>query len=134
MSNPQKFLLRWCFEYSDHKPKKCGMWSHPGVHQTEQAWCQDKTNLLRATIEGKDVITRKIIPLASVSGDDFVNFAWIKASFAAGLKGSGVLPGKIIGLMLVSRDEMVKIYANGAATKEKSPVDYTRMKLAGFGR
>lgn len=132
--NHPKYLLRWCFEYAN-KPKKYGLWSNPGEHQTEQAWCQNKEGLLEAVIEGKNFITREIIPLASINGQDFVNFQWIASATQRGLKVSGrPLPKSIVGLMIVGREDKIKIYNNGLCQTEKHNLDYGRINLAGFGR
>jgi len=131
-----KYLLRWRFVYSDHKTTKSGMWNYPGDFDTEKAWCQSKENLLVAKIEGKDFITREIVTLAQVDGHDFVNLGWISSASIPGIKiqGSKKLEGRIIGLMLVSRKQKVKIFTNGQAEIEDHNIDYGRINLAGFGR
>lgn len=129
-----KYLLRWCFEYADHKPRKFGMWSHPGDFDTEKAWCQSKENLLRACIEGKDFLTREIMVLAELPGPDFVNFQWIAKGVQRGDPRGEKVPWRILGLMLVSRDQKIKIYDTGMVENEKHNIDYGRINLSGFGR
>jgi len=136
LADHPKFLLRWRFDYSDHKPTKYGMWSHPGEFDTEKAWCQSKENLLVAHIEGKNFVTREIVLLASCPGPDFVNFQWIAGAVQRGLRvsGSKKLPWRVIGLMLVTRSQKTKIYDNGMVETEDHNIDYGRINLAGFGR
>ena len=131
------YLLRWHFEYSDHKPAKYGMWSNPGEFESEQAWCQSKENLLVARIQGKDVVTRQIVDLARCPGADFVNFQWIAAAVQRGLRlapGGSVMPKRIIGLMIVTRNQKIKIYDNACCEIEEHNIDYSRIHLSGFGR
>jgi len=132
MSHP-KFLLRWNLEYLDGR-KKFGMWSHPGEFDTEKAWCQTKENLLRATIVGKNFLSREIITLAECPGVDFVNFQWIAAGVQRGIRPTGTVPWRVIGLMIVSRDQKSKVYDNGESELEAHNIDYGRVNLAGFGR
>ena len=129
-----KYLLRWCFEYHDHKTVKYGMWSHPGEFDTEKAWCQSKENLVRGTIEGKNFITREVSVLAEMSGPDFVNFQWIAAGVQRGRPTGAILPWRIIGLMLIGRKTKIKIYDTGTIEKENHNIDYGRINLSGFGR
>ena len=133
---PTQWLLRWCFEYSDHKPTKYGMFSTPGTFDSEKASKQSKENLLFAKIEGKNVLTREIVPLAVVDGHEFVNFQWVSSSSVGGfrLKGSVTLAQKIIGMTLVTREKNITIYTNGQAKIEDHNIDYSKVHLSGFGR
>jgi hypothetical protein len=129
------YKLRWCFEYSDHKPKKYGMWSSPGEYETEQAWCQNKENLLWAKVEAKHFQTKMITTLAQCPGANFVNFNWIKASIGnLAPKGSMKLPGRVIGLMIITRNEKIQVIENGQIFRDTHNIDYSRINLRGFGR
>lgn len=136
MQEPVKYLLRWVFVYSDHKPIKRGLWSYPGDHNADFAWAQSKENLLVAYVEGKDIQTKELVRLAECPGCDFVNFSWIRMSVTKNIaiKGSQVLPGREIGMMLTTRDRQIKIYDTGYVESEAHNLDYGKIHLAGFGR
>ena len=53
-----KYLLRWRFDFIDGT-YKFGGWNNPGKTNAMHAWRVNKTGLIRATIEGKDILTRK---------------------------------------------------------------------------
>jgi len=132
----QHWFLRWRFEYSDGKPPKYGQWDRHGDIETDQAWRQDKTNLLYACIEGKDNRTKDIQIFHRCLGADFVNFNWIATASVGGLKvGGAVTPTpRIVGLMLIDRIEKHQVYSGGIIESFAHGIDYSIEQLAGFGR
>ena len=108
------YLLRWRFEYLDRV--KYGMWSNSGTRPEDQAWAQDKTGLVKAKIEAKDVATRQITTIAECSGDQYVNFQWIATATIQpfSINGSTTPITRIVGLRLITKDEKQEVYANGA--------------------
>src|SRR3990172_4226027 len=71
----ETYLLRWRFDFSD-KPTRYGVWNS----SIEPAWSVNKNNLVRASIEGKDMQTRETRIIAECDGWDFVNFEWVAAT------------------------------------------------------
>lgn len=131
------YLLRWRFEYNDGKPPKTGMWlqSHDNDPAT-QAWCQNKTNLSRAIIEGKHVATRQVVTLAECDGVDFCNFQWRAATMApasvTGIKAV-TLVGEVIGLELASRDFVIQVLIDGKTTVIARKEEDKSFHYAGYG-
>ena len=129
------YLLRWRYDYHDHKPTKYGQWNRHSENPSDQAWCQSKENLMNASIEVKNYYTREIKRVAECRGQDFVNFQWIAtASTPMQSKGKVVSMGSIVGLSLVSRKEIFSFYLNGQSKEKANTVDYSKIHLAGFGR
>lgn len=121
------YWLRWRFEYSDGKPPVYGQWGRQGEKNT-QAWCTDKNNLLYACIEAKDLIQKTVSVVAAVKGEDFLNFSW-KARKS--LFGGNT---EVIGLEILSRDEIVTVLVDGRAFKEPRPKDDYNFHYEGFGK
>jgi len=127
-----KFLLRWRFDFVDGKVKT-GCWNGDAI----TAWNINKDGLIRASIEAKDYVTKKIKKMVECKGEDFVNFGWIGfASASAALMGGvTVTPNtKIGGLSMLTRDNNVRVFINGAANFKKRTDLEKKQHLAGFGR
>ena len=110
----EKYLLRWRYDYHDHKPPKIGQWNRHGDRSNDQAWAQNKTNLLRASIEAKNYYTKEITTVCECLGQDFVNFQWMGAA-GTPLKPRGkvMVSPKILGLTLISRYKTTRCFING---------------------
>lgn len=128
------YQLRWCFEYSDGKPKKFGMWNLPGEMDSEKAWCQNKDHLLYASVEAKHPVSKEIITMVRCKGSEFVNFGWIAKAVMSLTGSGGKLPSGIIGLQLRGRDRLVDVFVDGSVSEKAHGIDYGQTHLAGFGR
>jgi hypothetical protein len=136
-----RFLLRWRFDYHDDKAPRCGMWNRAGDNPVDQAWSQSKDNLLLASIEAKDIQTKKITTIAECAGQDFCNFEWCAVSFAgAGFNkdvmkvfNNGLsLQSMIVGLTIVSRNNRCTVYLDGSTqVKERDDKDFN---FASYGK
>lgn len=131
---PEYWMLRWRFEYL-HGVIKYGQWDRHGDFEQDQAWRQSKTDLLYACIEGKEVHTKELKILHRCLGRDFVNFNWIAtASVPAMMKGSVTPTPRIVGLMLVDRNDNHQVFKHGGKKSVKHNIDYGQQHLEGFGR
>jgi hypothetical protein len=131
----EHWFLRWRFEYSDGKPPKYGQWDRHGDFASDQAWSQDKTNLLYACIEAKGSTSREVKVIHRCPGADFVNFNWIAtASAPLNLKGSITPIPRIVGLMLIDRKQKHQFFSSGATDTFDHGKDYGVEHLTGFGR
>jgi hypothetical protein len=134
---PQRYLLRWRFTYSDHKPDKHGLWLDSGGPETMAAFTS-KENLAVAMIEGRDLVTRTNKVMWEVPGDDFVNFEFLGAVSVPGLgvKGSVTLAPKILGARarLVTRDKISTVFVSGRTKQEDRLQADKDRHYTGFGR
>jgi len=126
-----KYLLRWRFDFADGKVKT-GSWNGSSI----TAWDINKDGLIRASIEAKDYVTKKIKKMVECKGEDFVNFGWIGfASASAALSGVTVTPNTVIGgLNMLTRDNNIRVFINGVANFKKRTDLEKKQHLAGFGR
>lgn len=137
--NPPKYRLRWRFDYLD-KTAKWGMWGHPGPKGDNhtKAWCHNRGKVVRACIEGKDIVTQQIVVLAECDGHDFVNFEWAAAASLPGIiaPGFGSLKprSRVVGLTLVTREWRIEIIDTGEFERKPRTAAEKRMNLATFGR
>jgi hypothetical protein len=130
----EHWFLRWRFEYSDGKSPKFGQWSRHGDFESDQAWSQNKENLLYACVEGKENHTKEMKILHRCVGSDFVNFNWIATATVPGLSITGsVTPiPRIVGLMLIDRTHKHQVFASGEKKSWEHGKDYSNENLAGF--
>jgi hypothetical protein len=124
------FLLRWRFDYAD-RPSKTGQWSRAATIETDMAYYQNKEGIVRASIEGKDVITREIKTLAECDGWDYVNFQWMDVVRG---RSDGLCTRQHIGLKLITRDFWVEVYAKGLIKKIPRTEEDKNYHYATFGR
>jgi hypothetical protein len=116
------------------------MWGHPGPKNDDstKAWCHNKSGVVKASIEGKDLNTQRIITLAECDGCDFVNFEWMVNSSLPGMlaPGFGSLKprSRIVGLTLVTREWRINIVDTGEFNRSDRTPEEKRMNLATFGR
>ena len=127
----QTWLLRWRFDFSDHKPSRMGLWSHPGPI-ANQAWHQNKENLARAHIEGKNLQTKEIKTLVHCDGQRFRNFQWVAA--AKNVLVSGGADTELVGLCLWMDEKKVTVYHDGRCQVEDLSEPEKNMHLATYGR
>lgn len=124
------YLLRWHFDYVGNLPKY-GQWSRAASRQEDMAYCQNKEGLVRASVEGKNVVTREVVTLAECDGHDFVNFQWM-AEFRAKSDGSGTYHH--VGLKLVTRENWVEVYTRGQVKIVPRTEEDKKFHYATFGR
>lgn len=107
---PEKYLLRWRFEYKDGSAKY-GQWS-PGGTEGEASRI-DKTNLACAKIEAKDILKRDVFTLVECPAEDFVVFRWI--SLQSVHMGGRISMGqrRVVGLKILTRSEGMEAYSSG---------------------
>lgn len=113
------------------RPSRTGQWSRAATLETDMAYYQNKEGIVRASIEGKDVITREITTLAECDGWDWVNFQWM-AIFAA--RSDGVGQHHHVGLKLVTREFWIEVYAKGGVRKLPRTEEDKNFHYATFGR
>lgn len=132
-------LVRWRFDYTDHKPTKLGQWCRAGENPVDMAAFQSKENLATASIEVKENLTGKIKILAECNGADFVNFSWVAGAcvgaVATKIVGERQLRGQIIGLTLVTRDVKCTVMIDGTPPKIEPRTEAEKaFNYAGFGK
>ena len=132
----ETWLLRWKFEYNDHKPTKFGQWNKYGNHPTDFAWAQPKSNLLRAVIEGKNYYTREISTFAECPGHAFLNFQWVGGTqIPLKPKGGKVIrQPTVLGLTLLTPTRSYTFYINGKREDKPTPPELLKLNFAGLGR
>jgi len=125
-----KYLLRWKFEFFDHKPSRCGSWSLPATRAQDTAAFVDKTNLRAAVIEGKNRETKEIKTVLVLDGHDFANFQWLsEARF-----GGGGVAYSVRGLRAVSRDYNFDVLNDGEIVKTIRTEQEKKYHYEGFGK
>ena len=108
----KKFSLRWRFDFAA-SPSVFSCWDYSAPNF--EAWRYGQKNgLLRACIEGKDLLTKETILLAESGHEDFCLFQW-NAAAAMILGQQGKLNAHNIGLTMVMRREKVTILIDGSA-------------------
>ena len=115
------YLLRWRFDYANGS-YKYGMWNQPGNHPANLASHQSKDGLIRAAIEGKHYVTRKIEILAECQASEFINFQWQAAgSFSPAAVKSGPFtpPTRIIGMVLITKYKSYNVSLDGSVKHVK---------------
>lgn len=128
----RRLSLRWRFDFSG-RPAKYGQWDKPGETPETQAWCQNKEGLVRASIEGKDVVTKELVTVAECDGWDFVNFQWMAAAIVKPFfRGTANAAHFLTGLKLITREKAFEAYPTG----EMRLIDRTEKNInyATFGR
>lgn len=129
-----KYSLRFAFDYHDGRKAWRSQWNKTGPNATDSAWAQTKTNLRRASIEGKNLLTREIITIVECDGHDFVNFEWLAVvAVPFGTKHMTV-EGTNVGAVLVTRDNRTTVLGDGTAQIQKRSEEDKKFHLAGFGR
>jgi hypothetical protein len=109
---PRKYLLRWRYDYPEGSAY--GMWSNPGTHKSNQAWCQNKEGLVRASVEGKDLVTKKVVTLAECDGHSFRVFQWMAAARVPGMITGSIKPmSQLIGMKLLTADRELSVFDTG---------------------
>ncbi len=134
LNQRRKYLLRWRYDY----PNKiiCGMWSNPGEHPSNKAWCQNKEGLIRASIEGKDILTKKILVLAECDGHDFRNFQWIAAARvpAMSVKGDYTPLTQLVGMKLLTTDRELSVFDTGQTQDNALKNGEKELNFATYGK
>lgn len=123
--------LRWRFDWVDGR-SKWGAWDTKGKDPALQAWSQNKSGLLYAAIEIKGNANLEIRRKVEVAGQDFCNFQWVAQSYDAGQHGE--LPGKNVGLCLVSRNFLTTVFKNGVIEQFPRSEEDKAFHYAGYGR
>ena len=120
------YLLRWRFDYAG-KPTKVGGWHDV---REGQAALTNKEGLVRAAIEGVNVITEEERVLAECDGHDFVNFGWL----ALFRMNETRTVQDIVGLRMVTREMHLDVLTTGMLAVSKRPEEDKSFHYAGFGR
>lgn len=116
------YLLRWRFDFGNGKPSRMGMWSRPATRREDQAVYVNKTGLVRAAIEAKNIISREVITVAECDGHDFITFQWLSSARFSGI-GYQLLSQNVFGLRLVSRDDFTDAHTDGTLRVTPRPED-----------
>ena len=137
LAAPDFYLLRWRFDFKD-APTALGMWSQDGDIAGSGAWKFGmKEGIVRASIEGKHVVTRQTITLAECDGHDFVVFLWLAAAKINpfSIRGKGTTPpSTCLGLSLVSRELITEVLVTGVVTATLRPDAHRRIGFATYGK
>ena len=109
------------------------MWSLPAKNQQDMAAFSNKEGLVRASIEGKNFLTRNIRTLAECDGHDFNNFQWMAEFRSQGMFATtGV--HQLLGLKLVTRDLYMEVYSSGEVKILQRPEEDKKFHYETFGR
>lgn len=125
------YLLRWRFDFAD-RPSRMGMWSQSGTRDEDKASFVNTTGLVRASIEGKDVVTRAVKVLAECDGHDYVVFKWNAAFISHGNFTTG--QHVLTGLKLVTRDFELDVFPSGDVKISARLEDEKNFNYAAFGK
>jgi hypothetical protein len=124
--------MRWRYDFKDGRIRY-GKWSRPSNTPELQAWRNNDEGLVRASIEGKDMFTGEIKPLAECDGHDFVNFQWI-ATASGNVMKSNSLVHRLMGMKLLTRDYEHCVFPDGSgAVIPRSEAD-KKINFATFGK
>jgi len=119
----KKYLLRCCFDYVS-RPTWKSQWNNTDGGECNKAWFNNKSGVVNAYVEGKDVITKEIIRMIEVTGDKFCNFEWVALTVAP-LQGSITIAGENVGLTIVTPDHRVTVFCDGALDiKDRDDKDF----------
>ena len=130
----RKWQLRCRFDFADGRPSWFSQWDKSGPQKSDMAAYQNKTGLVRAAIEGKDVNTRELKVLAECDGHDFCNFEWLAMVVTGASNPFGTFQGMNVGLVLVTRNERCIVESNGTFRVESRTEAEKKIHLAGYGR
>lgn len=133
LSLPRKYLLRWRYDYPNGS--KMGMWSNPGDRKANQAWCQNKEGLVRASIEGKDLVTKEIKTLAECDGHEFRVFQWMAAAkIPVGLRGSVKPASQLVGMKILTSEKEIAIFDTGQKAERNLPEGDKKLNFKTYGK
>lgn len=129
--------LRWRFDFAGRQTRY-GMWSRDADDPKEKAAFVDKTGLVRAAIEAKDIQDQDgrcagtVRTLAECDGHEFVNFKWF--TLGASLMARGPVRHNTVGLILVTREIETMVAINGEMAVRPRTAEDKQFHYAGFGR
>lgn len=124
------YLLRWRFDFVG-RASVFGMWNSP----VNTAWNQNREGLTRASIEGKDVLTKQTVTLVECDGHDFRNFQWLAiARVNPGMRGSVSPVPEHIGLKILTTNEEVSVLVTGQCARRTLSEPEKGIQFATFGR
>lgn len=133
-SKPVKYRLRWRYDYAS-SPSKWGMWSNAGGKETDKAWVHNKPGVSRACIEGENVETGKIVPLAECDGHDFINFQWLAGAFIGNTFAAEIKPlHRLLGMKLLTREKDIQVLDTGEVTIRARTEGEKQTNFATFGK
>lgn len=128
------FDMRWRFDFAG-RPTAFGKWSSPGDSDATKAWCQNRSGLIRAAVEGKDRASGTTAALAECDGHDFVNFKWMAMATAPFRLLGLVQPiHALVGMQLITRDWDIKCFPDGRIVKAPRAPAEREINYATFGR
>lgn len=129
-----KYRIRWRFDYVG-RPEKYGLWSLSTKNMSDQAWCHNYPGLLTASVEGK-TFEGKIVRLAEMSGQDFMNFQWLAQAIIPGgmPKGTVRCICSNTGLRIIGRNETIDVFDSGVVKRYQTPEEFKSIKFATYGR
>lgn len=130
---PDLYLLRWRFDYKDHRPSEAGMWMSDHI----PAWNRNSDKVVRAAIEGKHQTKRFTKTFVECDGHVFRNFQWLAISSAPGvigLRGAVTLGKHNIGLKLLTVDQEILVLINGKVGQRFLTEEEKKIEFATFGK
>lgn len=90
---------------------------------------------MRASIEGKNLVTKQTVTLAECDGHDYRNFQWLAISKVNPAFSGAVTPQvHNIGMKLLTTDQEIMVLNDGHIQKRPLTEDEKKINFATFGR
>lgn len=109
------------------------MWSRPAVLPSDMAAMQPRDNIARASVEGKNVVTREVITLAECDGWDWCLFQWME-EMRYQMGDTAAAAKTIVGMQLVTRSIWVEVKDTGEVTRVPRTKEDMSYHYESFGR
>lgn len=125
------YRLRWRFDFAD-KPTKYGLWNLSSNNPSDQACYVNKNGLVRASIEGENVITYELKTFFECDGHDYVTCkgeAFVRVSNVLGFNGKHQPRVNISGISFITRDKRVTVHCNGDVESRDLTAEEKKFKL-----
>ena len=111
------------------------MWGNPGRSRANQAWTQNREGLVRASIEGKDLVTKEIVTLAQCDGHNFRTFQYIAVARAPALITGTIQPmTQLVGMKILTTDYELIVLDTGETGKAKLKDSERNLNFATYGK
>lgn len=115
---PQRlYRLRWRFDFADRKSSK-GTWNNSGGQGAPKAWEVNKTNLVRACIEGENLFTSEKVCFLELMGSEYAFSQWegyVNSPTFLRVQSLSLAP-QIWGLSFLTQNKKITIDISGSQT------------------
>lgn len=125
------YRLRWKFEFLN-KPTKIGCWDLASDRPEDAAWRVDKTGLVRAVVEGEDMVTCEQKELLEVFGDEYVSCT---GEVFSRVPGGGFIDrtvtpvAHLYGVSFLTRSEKITVLRDGTIERRDLTDEEKQFKL-----